>query len=185
MTASYDRDLIGYGANPPDPKWPGGARLAVNFVMNYEEGSEPSMQDGEGFTETGLTEAHALGQGVKGRDLAGESMFEYGSRVGFWRLMRLFQERNLPMTIFGCALALERHKPAADAIRASGFDVCCHGWRWIKHFELSEVRRTRSHCQGGEVVAGNGGCASARVVLPIWSKREHAAAGGRRGWLSL
>jgi putative urate catabolism protein len=139
MNATYDRDLIGYGAHPPDPKWPGGARLAVNFVMNYEEGSEPSVQDGEGFTETGLTEALGMGQGIKGRDLAAEGMFEYGSRVGFWRLMRLFQERNLPLTVFGCALALERHKPAADAIRESGFDVCCHGWRWVKHFELSEA----------------------------------------------
>jgi allantoinase len=144
MSATYDRDLVGYGAEPPDPKWPGGARLAVNFVMNYEEGSEPSVQDGEGFTESGLTEAHGLGQGVKGRDLAAEGMFEYGSRVGFWRLMRLFQERKLPMTVFGCALALERHKPAAAAIRASGFDVCCHGWRWIKHFELSEAEE-REH----------------------------------------
>src|SRR6516165_2334700 len=78
-----ERDLIGYGAHPPDPKWPGGARLALNFVLNYEEGSEPSVQDGEGFTETGLTEAHGLGQGVRGRDLAGEGLFEYGSRVGF------------------------------------------------------------------------------------------------------
>jgi allantoinase len=138
MTAVYDRDLIGYGAHPPDPQWPGGARIAVNFVMNYEEGSEPSVQDGEGFTELGLTEAHGLNQGVKGRDLAGESMFEYGSRVGFWRLMRLFQERGLPLTIFGCALALERNPSAAAAIRDAGFDVCCHGWRWIKHFELTE-----------------------------------------------
>jgi peptidoglycan/xylan/chitin deacetylase (PgdA/CDA1 family) len=75
---------------------------------------------------------------MNGRDLAGESMFEYGSRVGFWRLMRAFQERGLPMTVFGCALALERNKPAAEAIRKSGFDVCSHGWRWIKHFTLSE-----------------------------------------------
>jgi peptidoglycan/xylan/chitin deacetylase (PgdA/CDA1 family) len=138
------RDFIGYGANPPDPKWPGGARLAINFVMNYEEGSEPSIQDGEGLTETGLTEAHGLNQGVTGRDLAGEGMFEYGSRVGFWRLMRLFQERGLPMTIFGCALALERNPLAAQAIRAAGFDVCCHGWRWIKHFNLSEAEE-REH----------------------------------------
>ena len=129
MTPVYDRDLIGYGANPPDPKWPNGARIAVNFVMNYEDGSEPSVQDGEGYTELGLTEAHGLNQGVKGRDLAGESMFEYGSRVGFWWLMRLFEERGLPMTVFGCALAMERHPPAC---------VCSHGWRWIKHFELGE-----------------------------------------------
>lgn len=141
---TYDRDLIGYGAHPPDPKWPGEARLALNFVMNYEEGSEPSVQDGEGFTETGLTEIGSIDQGVKGRDLAGEGMFAYGSRVGFWRLMRLFQERDLPLTIFGCALALERHPPAAAAIRASGFDVCCHGWRWIKHYHLDEAEE-RSH----------------------------------------
>jgi peptidoglycan/xylan/chitin deacetylase (PgdA/CDA1 family) len=98
---TYDRDLIGYGASPPDPKWPGGARVAINFVMNYEEGSEPSVQDGEGYTEIGLTESSGLPAGVKGRDLAGEGMFAYGSRVGFWRLMRLFQERGLPLTVFG------------------------------------------------------------------------------------
>jgi len=144
MAHAYDRDLIGYGANPPDPKWPNGARLAVNFVMNYEEGSEPSIQDGEHFTETGHTEAAGRNQGVSGRDLAAEGMFEYGSRVGFWRLMRLFQERRLPITVFGCALALERNRPAANAIRASGFDVCCHGWRWIKHYALTEAQE-REH----------------------------------------
>lgn len=134
---SYDRDLIGYADTPPDPKWPNGARLAINFVMNYEEGSEPSVQDGEGYTETALTEA-PIDPGVGGRDLAGEGMFAYGSRVGFWRLMRLFQERGLPMTVFGCALALERNPRAAAAIRDSGFDVCCHGWRWVPHYHLSE-----------------------------------------------
>ena len=123
----------------PNPKWPNGARLAVNFVMNYEEGSEPSMQDGEGHTEIGLSEAHGMGQTIQGRDLAAEGLFEYGSRVGFWRLMRLFQERGLPMTIFGCGLALERNPEAAAAIKKSGFDVCSHGWRWIKHYELSEA----------------------------------------------
>ena len=116
MPSSYDRDLIGYGANPPDPKWPNGARIAINFVMNYEEGSEPSVQDGEGYTELGLTEANGLPTGVKGRDLAGEGMFAYGSRVGFWRLMRLFQERGLPLTVFGCALAIERNPDAAEFV---------------------------------------------------------------------
>jgi len=144
MTQAYDRDLIGYGANPPDPHWPDEARLALNFVLNYEEGSEPSVQDGEGFTELGFTEAHGLNQGVAGRDLAGEGMFEYGSRVGFWRLLRLFEERSLPMTVFGCALALERNPPAAAAIRASGFDVCSHGWRWVKHYQLTEAEE-REH----------------------------------------
>src|SRR5471030_2851026 len=117
------RDFRGYGANPPDPKWPNGARVAVNFVMNYEEGSEPSMQDGEGYTETGLTESTTSSVGLEGRDLAGESMFEFGSRVGFWRLMRAFEERSLPMTVFGCALALERNGAAAAAIKKAKFDI--------------------------------------------------------------
>lgn len=133
------RDLIGYGANPPHPRWPGEARIALNFVINYEEGSEPSVQDGEGYTETGLTENSGTPPGVKGRDLAGEGMFAYGSRVGFWRLARLFEERGLPLTIFGCALALERNPEAAAAIRRLGHDCCCHGWRWIKHYELDEA----------------------------------------------
>jgi len=141
--SALERDLVGYADTPPDPRWPGGARLALNFVMNYEEGSEPSVQDGEGYTETALTEA-PLDPGVEGRDLAGEGMFAYGSRVGFWRLMRLFQERGLPLTIFGCALALERNPRAAAAIKASGFDVCCHGWRWVQHYWLSEEEE-RAH----------------------------------------
>ena len=144
MSWQPTRDLLGYGQNPPDPKWPNGARVAVNFVMNYEEGSEPSVQDGEGYTEVGLTESTSSSIGLKGRDLAGEGMFEFGSRVGFWRLMRAFQERGLPMTVFGCALALERNKAAAEAIAKSGFDVCCHGWRWVKHFTLSEAEE-REH----------------------------------------
>ncbi|MGE0717751.1 MAG: allantoinase PuuE [Alphaproteobacteria bacterium] len=138
MAKPYPRDLVGYGPNPPDPKWPGGARLAVNFVLNYEEGSEYSIADGDGFTETALTEGASQQAPLKGRDLAGESMFEYGSRVGFWRVKRIFDDHGLPMTIFGCALALERNPPAAKAIRDAGWDVCCHGWRWIKHFELDE-----------------------------------------------
>jgi allantoinase len=131
------RDFVGYGANPPDPQWPNGARMAVNFVMNYEEGSEASFLDGEEATDTNMTEAHGVNQPLKGRDLAAESMFEYGSRVGFWRLMRLFQERELPMTIFACALAVERNPEAAHAIRASGFDVCGHGWRWLRPHQLT------------------------------------------------
>ncbi|HXT80081.1 MAG TPA: polysaccharide deacetylase family protein, partial [Acetobacteraceae bacterium] len=139
-----DRDLIGYGAHPPHPHWPGEARVAVNFVLNFEEGSEPSVPDGDPASEWGLTEYGATSPGVKGRDLAAEGMFAYGSRVGFWRIMRLFAERRLPMTIFGCALALERNPQAAAAIRQADYDVCCHGWRWEKHFDLSEeVERAR------------------------------------------
>jgi allantoinase len=144
MPYEVKRDFIGYGQNPPDPQWPGGARLAVNFVINYEEGSEPSFAHGDGYTETGLTESHGQNQVKSGRDLAAEGMFEYGSRVGFWRLHRLFAERGLPLTVFGCALALEANPAAAAAIKAAGYDICSHGWRWVKHFELSKAEE-REH----------------------------------------
>src|SRR5204862_1858113 len=94
------RDLIGYGGDPPHPHWPGDARIAVNFVVNYEEGSEYNVHD-DGFSEATLTEAGGADSGVKGRDLAAEGMFEYGSRVGFWRVLRIFKERGLPLTVFG------------------------------------------------------------------------------------
>lgn len=139
-----NRDFVGYGRQPPDPQWPNDARLAINFVINYEEGSEYSIGDGDGRTDTGLTErgSSPLPQGE--RDLAAESMFEYGSRVGFWRLRRLFQERRLPFTVFACALALERNPEAARVIRDDQTDVCCHGWRWIEHYKLSEAEE-REH----------------------------------------
>lgn len=140
----FHRDFVGYGASPPDPKWPGGARIALNFVMNYEEGSEYSYMDGDGKTDWALTEVGTALMPQNGRDLAAESMYEYGSRVGFWRLMRLFRERELPMTIFACALALERNPEAAAAIRASEHDICCHGWRWIEHYRLTEAEE-REH----------------------------------------
>lgn len=134
---TYPRDLAGYGRRPPNPAWPGGARIAVNFVLNYEEGSEYSVPDGDGFSETSLSEAASqVPHGT--RDLTVESVYEYGSRVGFWRLMRLFAERKLPLTVFGCALALERNPKAAHAIVEAGHDICSHGWRWIKHWLLSE-----------------------------------------------
>lgn len=135
--AGFDRDLIGYGANPPHPQWPGGARIAVNFVINYEEGSEYSFLDEDGHSESTLTEAPNSAVPFGARDLAAEGMFEYGSRVGFWRIMRLFKERNLPLTVFAAALALERHPPASAAIKEAGHDICCHGWRWIEHYKLT------------------------------------------------
>ena len=138
------RDLIGYGGHPPNPHWPGEARLALNFVLNYEEGSEYSIGDGDGQTDALLTEIGASPVPKGERDLAAESMFEYGSRVGFWRIMRLFAARQLPMTIFGCALALERNPLASEAIRKAGHDCCCHGWRWIEHYRLGEAEE-RDH----------------------------------------
>ena len=134
------RDMIGYGAAPPDPKWPGGARLAVQIVMNYEEGSEYSIPDGDGFSETYLTEVPGASLGPGKRDLIVESIYEYGSRAGFWRLMRIFAERKLQITVFGAALALERNPHAARAIRDAGYEVCSHGYRWVGFQDMSEAQ---------------------------------------------
>jgi allantoinase len=144
MIKSLERDMIGYGATPPNPNWPNGARLALNFVLNYEEGSEYSIGDGDGVTDAGLVELQNSPVSRGERDLAAESMYEFGSRVGFWRLMRIFAERNLPMTVYACALALERNPPAAAAIKAADHDICCHGWRWVEHFKLTEAEE-REH----------------------------------------
>jgi len=133
------RDLVGYADSPPDIRWPGGARLAVNFVLNYEEGSEYSLADGDDRTDATLTEVSQPRVPRGDRDLAAESMFEYGSRVGFWRLYRLFQDRGLPLTVFAAALALERNPAATRAIADSEWDVVCHGRRWIEHYLLDEA----------------------------------------------
>ena len=115
-----DRDLIGYGATPPNPKWPGQARIAVNFVLNFEEGSEPSIPDGDSASEWALTEYGGANPGVVGRDLAAEGMFAYGSRVGFWRIMRLFQERGFFVLrlLFGFAIDILSHQAASLGITA-------------------------------------------------------------------
>src|SRR5437763_5992011 len=124
------RDFVGYGAEPPHPRWPGGARIAVNFVINFEEGSELSHPAGDGISETGLIESASTDAGNR-RDLAAESMFEYGARVGWWRLHRIFTRFGVPVTLFACARALEANPPAAAAIAAT--------IRWIKHYELAEA----------------------------------------------
>lgn len=134
----HPRDFVGYGANPPDPKWPGGARLALQIVMNYEEGSEYSIPDGDGVSETYLTEVPGATLGPNKRDLIVESIYEYGSRSGFWRLMRIFAERKIDVTVFGAALALERNPDAARAIAASNHEVCSHGNRWVGFQNMSE-----------------------------------------------
>ena len=132
------RDLIGYGPNPPHAQWPNDARIAINFVVNYEEGSENTIPDGDGRVEAGLAEVVGgrLASGV--RDLGMESLYEYGSRAGIWRLFRIFGDRELPLTVFGCALAMERNPQVAEAIAGAGYDICGHGWRWVEHYLLEE-----------------------------------------------
>lgn len=138
MSADGGRDLVGYGSTPPAVRWPGGARLAVNLVLNYEEGAEYAFEHGDGRSDTGLIEVAQARIPPGVRDLGAESMFEYGSRVGIWRLLRLFSERQVPVTIFAAALALERNPAVAAAIAATDWDIVGHGWRWIAHTELDE-----------------------------------------------
>jgi len=130
--------MVGYGATPPDPKWSKNARLAVQIVMNYEEGSEYSIPDGDGISEMYLTEVPGATLGPDKRDLIVESVYEYGSRAGFWRLMRMFAERDIKVTVFGAALALERNPEAARAIREAGHEVCSHGNRWVGFQNMPE-----------------------------------------------
>jgi peptidoglycan/xylan/chitin deacetylase (PgdA/CDA1 family) len=126
------RDLIGYGETPPEVGWPGGARVAVNIVINYEEGSENRVEDGADRREN-LGEAPSPVPAEQ-RDLANESFFEYGSRAGYWRLLRVLDEHQVKGTIFACAVAFERNPEAARAATARGWDICAHGNRWEEHW---------------------------------------------------
>ena len=136
MPGRSARDFIGYGRNPPPGSWPNGAALAVSLVLNYEEGSEQSVLDGDPAGESVGEIVRQPGKGE--RDLAIESMFEYGSRVGVWRLLDIFDRNQLDATIFACAVAIERNSQIADYLRAARHEVCCHGYRWEEVFRLTE-----------------------------------------------
>ena len=134
----YPRDLVGYGARPPHPRWPGGARIAVQFVLNYEEGGESSVLHGDETSETFLSEIVGA-QPFRARHLSMESLYEYGSRAGVWRLLRLFRERRVPLTVFGVAMALARNPAVVDAVLADGHEIASHGWRWISYQHADEA----------------------------------------------
>ncbi len=129
----YPRDMIGYGGKPPHPRWPGKARLAVQFVINYEEGGENCVLHGDPASEAFLSEIVAAQPLYGVRHISLESIYEYGSRAGFWRLLRLFTARRLTATVFAVGMALERNPPAARAMVEAGFEVAAHGWRWIDY----------------------------------------------------
>ena len=133
-----ERDLVGYGASPPDPRWPGGARLALSFVLNYEEGGERSLLEGDPESESFLHEVVGAPPTVGRRNLNTESMFEYGSRAGFWRVHRIFTSHGLPLTVYAVGQALERNPDAARAMVDAGWEVASHGWRWIDYMEMPE-----------------------------------------------
>jgi len=134
----YPRDMIGYGAHPPHPRWPGDARLALQIVLNYEEGSENSVLHGDAGSETFLSDIIGA-QSFADRHRSMESLFEYGSRAGAWRLLREFERRAIPVTVFGVAMALERHPELTKAMVAAGHEIACHGWRWISYQQIDEA----------------------------------------------
>jgi len=141
----YPRDMIGYGAHPPHARWPGGARIALQIVLNYEEGAESSVLHGDAGSETFLSEITGA-QSFPMRHMSMESLYEYGSRAGLWRLLRLFRERHIPVTIFGVAMALERNPAAVEAMLADGHEIASHGWRWISYQQVDEATE-REHIE--------------------------------------
>ena len=132
------RDLVGYGRQPPDPRWPDGARIALSFVLNYEEGGERTPLEGDSASEAFLHEVVGAPPTVGRRNLNTESMFEFGSRAGFWRVHRIFTAHDLPLTVYAVGQALERNPAAARAMVDAGWEVASHGWRWIDYAELPE-----------------------------------------------
>jgi putative urate catabolism protein len=144
MLEAYPRDLVGYGADPPHPHWPGEARLALSFVLNYEEGGEACILHGDPASEAYLQEIPGLLPLPGQRNLNVESVYEYGARAGFWRLRRLFVERGLTLTVYAVGMALERNPGAARAMVEAGFEVASHGWRWIDYADVPEAEE-REH----------------------------------------
>ena len=149
--SAYPRDLKGYGRNPPHARWPGGARIAVQFVLNYEEGAENSVLHGDPTSETFLSEIVGA-QAFEARHMSMESMYEYGSRAGVWRLLREFDQRGLPLTVFGVAMALQRNPEVVKAFLTRGDEIACHGWRWIHHQHMSETRERRHIALATQIV---------------------------------
>ncbi|MBG6205774.1 putative urate catabolism protein [Labrenzia sp. EL_126] len=143
MNDSYPRDMIGYGRTPPDPAWPAGARLAVQFVLNYEEGGENNILHGDPASEAFLSEIVGAEPWPGKRHWNMESIYEYGSRAGFWRLWRLFTERALPVTVFGVATALMRNCEAVAAMKEADWEIASHGLKWVEHADMEEDEERR------------------------------------------
>lgn len=135
---NYPRDLKGYGPTPPEANWPGGARIALQFVLNYEEGGENCTLHGDAASEAFLSEIVSATPWPGQRHMSMESIYEYGSRVGVWRILSLFKERDIPLTIFGVAMALERNEDAVNAFLKAGHEICSHGYRWIDYRDVPE-----------------------------------------------
>ena len=153
MTEHYPRDMTGYGRHPPHPQWPGHARIAVQFVINYEEGGENNILHGDKASEAFLSEIVGAQPWPGQRHMNMESIYEYGSRAGFWRLWRMFTQRNLPVTVFGVASAMARNPDAVAAMEEAGWEIASHGLKWIDYRDVprdeeqAAIRQARAvHC---------------------------------------
>ena len=146
MTTSYPRDLAGYGPMPPQANWPGQARVAVQFVLNYEEGGEMNVLHGDAQSEIFLSEIVGALPFVAARHMSMESIYEYGSRVGVWRLLDLFRAKQVPLTMFAVAMALERMPQVAEVALKDGHEICSHGYRWINYHGMP-IAEEREHMQ--------------------------------------
>lgn len=145
MTSHYPRDLIGYGRNTPHAQWPNQAKIAVQFVLNYEEGGENCVLHGDPTSEQFLSEIIGAAA-YPDRHMSMESIYEYGSRAGLWRILNEFEKRGLPLTIFGVGMALERHPETVEAFIKGGHELACHGYRWI-HYQNKDIEEERAHMQ--------------------------------------
>ncbi|MBV5297064.1 MAG: allantoinase PuuE [Rhodoferax sp.] len=150
-TLPYPRDLRGYGPTPPHPQWPHQARIAVQFVLNYEEGGENCVLHGDAGSEQFLSEM-ANPASFPDRHISMEGIYEYGARAGVWRILREFGQRGLPLTVFGVGMALQRHPELVQACQQSGHEIACHGWRWIHYQNLDEATEREHMARGMEIL---------------------------------
>jgi len=145
-TSNYPRELAGYAGKPPEPKWPRGARVALQFVLNYEEGGENSVLHGDKASEAFLSEIIGAQPLEGARHMSMESIYEYGARAGVWRLLELFRRYDTPLTVFGVAMAMERNPAVVDAFLKAGHEIASHGWRWI-NYQSVPLEVEREHMQ--------------------------------------
>ena len=190
----YPRDLRGYGQHAPDPAWPNEARIAVQFVINYEEGAENCVLHGDAASEAFLSDIVGAEPIAEQRHMNMESLYEYGARAGFWRLQRIFTDDEMPVTVFGVAMALERNPEAVDAMQDAGWEIASHGYRWIDYqhvdedterLHLSRAIEIHTRVTGERPVGWYLGRCSPRSPTPctrtVWPSRWRLTPAGRSG----
>ena len=179
MASDYPRDMTGYGRTPPDPKWPGGANVCVQFVLNYEEGGENNILHGDAASEAFLSEIVGAAAWPGQRHWNMESIYEYGARAGFWRLWRMFTSRGVPLTVYGVATALDRGREQVAAMQEAGWEIASHGFKWIEYKDMPSEEERRHLAEAMRLHTEVTGSAADRLVSrPLLD--EHAEASSWR-----